>query len=227
MEVTVLTGLPFTVDAEDAAARLKLDEVLREEFDDILAEALAVANPKMLYGRADVTLSGDSEVTVGGMSFKSRVLWANMREIAVAYPYVATCGRELHDLAQSKDDPLERYWVEFVSELILREGLAAGLTIIRGREETGTLYAMNPGSLPDWPISQQRPLFALLGDVMDDIGVELTESCLMMPVKSVSGLLFQSEKHYTNCSLCPREGCPNRRDPYNPDLEKEYGIGGG
>ncbi len=28
--------------------------------------------------------------------------------------------------------------------------------------------AMNPGSLGDWPISQQRPLFDLLGDVEAD-----------------------------------------------------------
>ena len=30
---------------------------------------------------------------------------------------------------------------------------------------------MNPGSLADWPLAQQRPLFSILGDTESTIGV--------------------------------------------------------
>ena len=221
MEVKVLQNLPLNLDVEDLAARLKLDDEMRDEFGDIFKEALAVARPKMLYGRAEVVRKEGNVVAVGGMEFRSKVLYINMEKIRTAYPYVATGGRELFDLAKAKADPLERYWIDSIAEAALRAGLAAALERIRHDEGTGALYAMNPGSLPDWPIAQQRPLFRLLGDVMEKIGVELTESMLMLPVKSVSGLLFESEEHYTNCSMCPREWCVGRREPFNPELYKE------
>lgn len=206
---------------------LKIDEDMWDEFVEVYERALQVANPKMLYGRCGVSLDDDGKtVRAGDMKFKSRVLHVNMKGISTAFPYVATGGRELHDLAASMPDPLSKYWVDSFAEAALRSALTHGFKEVHAREGTGTLYAMNPGSLPDWPISQQRPLFDLLGDVMGDIGVELTDSFLMMPVKSVSGLMFEAKEHYTNCSLCPREGCPGRREPYDPSLyHDKYGLG--
>ena len=59
-----------------------------------------------------------------------------------------------------------------------------------------------------------------------EIGVELTDSFLMLPVKSVSGLMFESEEHYTNCTLCPRAKCPGRRSPFDPQLYRQkYHLG--
>ena len=83
---------------------------------------------------------------------------------------------------------------------------------------------MNPGSLPDWPISQQRPLFDLVGKAAE-IGVHLTDSYLMRPLKSVSGILFATDVTYENCQLCPVERCPNRRAPYDPTLfDRKYRL---
>ena len=46
---------------------------------------------------------------------------------------------------------------------------------VEARYEPGKLSSMSPGSLEDWPISQQRPLFSLFGDVEAKIGVKLTK----------------------------------------------------
>ena len=82
---------------------------------------------------------------------------------------------------------------------------------------------MNPGSLADWPLEQQAELFEVLGDVRGAVGVELTESCLMIPIKSVSGIRFSTEVQFENCQLCPRDVCPGRRAPYDPELhERKY-----
>jgi predicted transcriptional regulator len=82
---------------------------------------------------------------------------------------------------------------------------------------------MNPGSLTDWPLREQRALFSLLGDVQATVGVELTNSLLMVPTKSVSGIFFPAEESFASCQLCPREACPNRRAPYDPELyDRKY-----
>ena len=87
---------------------------------------------------------------------------------------------------------------------------------------------MAPGSLADWPITQQQQLFSLFGDVEAKIGVRLTDSFLMLPMKSVSGVYFPTETSFESCRLCPRKVCPGRRAPYDPKLwEERYAEGEG
>jgi hypothetical protein len=85
---------------------------------------------------------------------------------------------------------------------------------------------MAPGSLADWPIEEQAPLFKLLGDVDASIGVKLTDSMLMLPAKSISGVYFPADVSFFSCQLCPRERCESRKAKYDPKLAQEYGIKG-
>ncbi|MBN1902577.1 hypothetical protein JW926_14730 [Candidatus Sumerlaeota bacterium] len=91
------------------------------------------------------------------------------------------------------------------------------------RHLLGKSASMSPGSLKDWPLEEQIPLFSLLGDTRESIGVSLTESLLMTPTKTISGIWFATEESFESCQLCPREECPARRAPYDKDLyEKKY-----
>lgn len=66
----------------------------------------------------------------------------------------------------------------------------------------------------DWNIGQQRMIFhALTGNTM---GVRLTGECLMIPQKSISGIvgIGSSKKHienYNPCKFCNKQDCPGRR----------------
>jgi hypothetical protein len=84
---------------------------------------------------------------------------------------------------------------------------------------------MNPGSLQNWPITQQNELFSIFRNVEALIGVRLTQSCLMIPLKSVSGIYFPTQIKFESCQLCPREKCEGRRALYNLELKNTvYGI---
>jgi hypothetical protein len=84
---------------------------------------------------------------------------------------------------------------------------------------------MQPGSLPDWPIDQQKPLFEILGPIPEKIQVRLTSSCLMLPTNSLSGIYFRDPEGFISCRLCSRK-CPRRKAPFDPEqlarLENEY-----
>ena len=79
---------------------------------------------------------------------------------------------------------------------------AHGLTISR---------RFSPGYC-DWHIGQQRMLFwALRGNT---VGIRLTEVCLMLPQKSVSGIIGigPSEiENYNPCRTCDKHDCVGRR----------------
>ena len=69
-----------------------------------------------------------------------------------------------------------------------------------------------------WPIEQQGELLSLFGDVKKLIGVELTDSFLMIPKKSISGVIFPTEIDFRSCQVCHRENCPSRSAPFDEIL---------
>ena len=58
----------------------------------------------------------------------------------------------------------------------------------------------------------------LPGNAAKSISVTLTESSLMRPLKSVSGILFPCDEAFVSCSRCARDKCAGRRAPYERHL---------
>ncbi len=225
METVVLDAIPFApnMGALLRTLRLKPEGRHADRLRELAAQAKAVARPKAMYREAYVEARDEDSVTIDGVRLTSRVLRVNLEQAQRAFPFVTTCGRELVAWAETFEDMLERYYADTIMEAALRVAQRAFEADLEARFAPGRTSAMNPGSLAEWPINEQRPLFALLGDVRATIGVELTDSYLMVPVKSVSGLRFPTEARFENCQLCQRPQCPSRRAPYDRELfEKRY-----
>ena len=189
-----------------------------EDFVGLLNQALPLARPKAALGTAKIdSLDETGKVVIEGIEFHSLLLAQNLGEVHTAWPYLATCGRELYEHTQSIPDPFERFWLEEVMQQALTDVRAAMLKLLADEIYEGKVAAMGPGSLEEWPISQQRPLFRLLGDAPERCGVTLADTLLMLPNKSVSGIFFPNEHGYVNCRLCPKENCPNRKAEYDPE----------
>jgi len=220
METVLLDGVRFEPDFDWLlqALHLRPESAHAARVRELAREAQSVARPKALYGVAYIEDRGDDFVIADGVRLTSRVLRVNLEGVHRVFPYVATCGRELDEWSSSLSDLLESFWADAIKEHALRQVISALNSDLAERYQPGPTSAMNPGSLADWPMPEQRPLFALLGDVRRAIGVELKDSFLMVPVKSVSGLRFPNTTSFENCQLCRREGCPGRRAPYDLEL---------
>lgn len=221
----LLTQIGFELDVDGLLKRLHLDEQGSDaaRVRELAAEAQAIGRPKVLYRAAYIDERGDDYVVVDGIRLTSRILRVNLENTYRVFPFVATCGRELKDWSDGISDMLESYWAGGIKEAVLGAAFRAFGEDLAGRFHPGRTSSMNPGSLEDWPMPEQKQLFRLLGDPEEAIGVTLSDSFLMVPVKSVSGLRFASETSFENCQLCPRERCPGRRAPYDRDLyERKY-----
>ena len=119
-------------------------------------------------------------------------------------------------------DVVRAYFWDALKNAVLRATVTYLAAHLQRTYALGPLARMNPGSLADWPVTQQLALFALLGDVETGIGVTLTDHCLMLPLKSVSGLYFPTEVTFESCQLCPRTRCEGRRAAYDPAVQKKY-----
>ena len=186
----------------DAAQRLQPKILMREMFID-----------------AHTTVDGLPSVTIGDVQFVGKALRV-LDDVHRVIGYVATCGNEMESYDIYSLDMLAPYWLDIVKNQAL--GTARRYMLDYCKEQMGITKALslNPGSgnVDIWPIEQMQGLFQLLGGA-NQIGVELTESSLMVPNKSISGMLFASATtDYESCACCERENCPNRRVPFKKVL---------
>ncbi len=207
---TVLPRVRVEPDSEDAPAVEKLLERVRP-----------IVKPKAVCALCFIDRRQDDTLFIGDAAFTSRVLAVNLADTHRVFPYIATCGRELDDPRGLAEDPLEEYWLDQVRIIALHAAIGAAKAHLEQMYEPGKLSSMSPGSLEDWPVSEQTPLFSLFGDVQSLIGVQLTDSYLMVPLKSVSGIYFPTESDFSSCRLCPRRHCPGRQAGYEDELWQE------
>jgi hypothetical protein len=220
LQYTILDQIPFTVDPPALMKRLRVKESgpHAAEFSHLVEQAQTVARPRALYLPAYITHRGEDWVELEGLRFDSRILAVNLQQAYRVFPYLVTCGPELQEWAAALDDILLSFWAEGIKEAALSCAITALNAHMEDGYRLGHTASMNPGSLVDWPIQQQRVFFDLLRGQESAIGVCLTDSMLMVPNKSVSGIRFPTEAAFESCQLCPREGCPGRRTVYDPEL---------
>ncbi|MBS3782895.1 MAG: vitamin B12 dependent methionine synthase [Anaerolineae bacterium] len=225
LEPVVMDDVAFRPDLERLMRKLRIKEESRhaDQLTALVEEAKAIARPRAMYRVAYIDSRDESRVVIGSVRFHSRVLRVNLDGVHRVFPFAVTCGGELHEWMRGKDDLLVRYYADVISETALRKAAARLRAQLVRRYALGRTSTMSPGSLEDWPIQEQRPLFDLLGDPEETIGVRLTDSMLMIPSKSVSGIRFSVEKTFESCQLCQREPCPSRKAPYDQGLyERRY-----
>jgi len=218
MEKHIIQDIALSISEKELLRTLRIEADPNDEdyqtVTGMLHAALDCARPKFVYGLAAVTEKGDDYVVIEGRRIISPLVRRNLDQTHRIIPYIATCGVEAEEWSRQYTDMLEHFWADEIKKMILGRCIAAMRQTVQKKYFTGTdISQMNPGSLPEWPISEQANLFALIGDVEKDIGVTLTDSFLMLPSKSVSGFFFSSATHYENCRLCPMPNCPNRRVP--------------
>lgn len=216
---SIVDTITFAPDVQKIKQEIKLHEAypeLEPQFDQLVRCASEVARPRALYRRAVVEdVAGDS-VLISGHTFESSILPRLFRRGDVVFPYIATCGYELEELDVSAYDMLASWWRACIETEALHCAMQALENEVQQHNGQAALSSVNPGSgnVDVWPIEQQASLFSLVGDTAHTIGVELTESYLMRPSKSLSGILFASEHSYCNCNSCTRQNCPDRRAPF-------------
>lgn len=221
MDPIIFKDIAFELSAQDIAPQLHIEPGTEDyvAFEGLLREASAVARPKAIYTTSFITDRGEDFVELDGVRMQSHVMAANFKDIHRAFPFVMTCGAEVEEWSAGITDMLQSWWMDAVMARLLGKATEHLGAHLRDGLKLGKFSSMNPGSLPDWPITEQTKLFGLLGGVKAFIGVTLTYSMLMIPAKSVSGIYFQTETNYENCELCTRGDCPGRRKPFD---EKSY-----
>jgi hypothetical protein len=223
--VNVVEEVAVKLNSQSIAARLHAGRVDDTETVARLVKRVEnVIRPMTYYRICYVDEKENGGVILEGVRFTSRVLRTNLENVWKVFPYVVTIGDEFDELTRDCSDLLEKYYLDVIGNVALAKAQTQLGNDLKSRFRIEKISHMNPGSLNDWPIDQQEPLFSILGDVFGHIGVRLSQSFLMEPAKSLSGIFFPTETPFESCQLCSRKDCPARRAAYDAHLVKRYGI---
>lgn len=220
----ILSEIPVQFNPNEVKKELHWNDKRSSEHDilSLLEEAKSIIQARALYEVAYIDSKGKDTVKVNGITFKSRVLRINLEPTEKIFPYIISIGKSLEDRASASADLLTQYYLETIGDMAL--GFAESYLEQHLKRQHGLkkLGSMSPGSLEDWPVTEQKPLFSLFDKPERLIGVRLNSHMMMVPRKSISGIFFPTEEDFFSCQLCTRERCPSRKAPYDESLLKKY-----
>lgn len=220
--IEVLDSIPVEFDTESLmkTCRIQPGSEDAEAFLRPVDKAREIAKPKAVYREAFIEDRSEDTVVVDGVTLTSSMLARSLGKVERVFAFVATCGHEMDEVDLPSDDFLAEYWWDQIKAAALDCATTYLDEHLKRRFRLDKTAQMHPGSadVEVWPIQQQKELFSLLGDVKGLIGVQLTESYLMIPNKSVSGVIFATEGDFRSCQVCRRKNCPNRTAEFDENL---------
>jgi hypothetical protein len=188
--------------------------------EEALNEAGELCNIRAEYRIYDeVSLDKtDKSLSINNIRFDIKeAAFSQLKKIESVAVFACTAGEGIGRRSRelmTGDDPLMGYIFDVTGSVVvdaaaslMQDRLASSL-ITNGQKITNRYY---PGYC-GWSVSEQHKLFKLLPD--NFCGIRLTDSALMDPVKSGSGIIGIGEHvKYTRytCSYCTRTDCVYRK----------------
>jgi hypothetical protein len=229
---TYQVDIPLKIDTAAVIKRLKprsgserMEQMaarMEKTTAELAEKALSVAMPKGIYRISRSRVIDRGTVEIDGIRFTSRSLSKCLEGQPVVYPLIATAGQELDDLPVERGDLMRQYTLDAIKMVILFSAAEYLTNFIKEKHSLNGSATLNPGEFDDFPIGQQKPLFALFGEAAAQIGVSLTSGGALKPTKSRSGILFPNETGFMSCKLCIMARCPGRRAAYDPAEVAKY-----
>lgn len=159
----------------------------------------------------------DGIITVENESFTTgRMISSFLKNAKMVALFVCTAGSEIEKWAthyKNEGDLIFSYIIDATGSLLVEGAMDLIYKRLESYAASNQLYLTNrysPGYC-DWKVKDQEKLFSFLPNQF--CGISLSESCLMSPVKSVSGIIGLGENvKYLDyiCDTCKSNNCVYR-----------------
>jgi len=214
--VEVIDPVPLKLDAFELAGSLK-PRRLGEELVTLFEKVRPLIEPKAVYTTTHVSrFENDLVYLENEHTLRGIVLADMLNSGQEIMPYVVTIGPKL-EIEISQESLLHSYLLDKIGDYALHKALAHLRLLAEERFANlpGSLSEFSPGTGTGelFAIEQQKPLFQILEPATASVGVYLSPSLMMVPRKSISGVLAATPQEYVACAHCPRQ-CESRSAPF-------------
>lgn len=194
------------------------DAEISEQVERTLGEIAAIYQPAWGYEIVPAEAVAESYVSAQGQKIATgRIISSFLRGSRFFALFVATAGAGFDQWMsgiRAGGDILSEFTGDAIGSEIAEAAarhMAAELAKEAGARGLRISNSYSPGYC-GWNIREQRTLFSLLP--ASPCGITLTESCLMLPIKSVSGIIGigpDMEKQPYSCDICDMATCYKKR----------------
>ena len=180
-------------------------------------------NPALYYQHLEIdSVKKGAVLLEEGPKFTSPKLSKTMKDCDEIICYIATLGEDVDgEIKRLMDQKhlAKAYILDAMASVAADNMVATFHERMKNEYENQgkqVTICFSPGYC-DWPITEQKKLFSMFDS--NELDVELTDSCLMQPRKSISGVFGitpfnsnQSTHSYNPCLECNRRDCSERRN---------------
>lgn len=217
LDIPLDIGKNFLEKVMGAGINAPMERLLKEK------TSLCIENitPKTIYERFEIDkVDGDLVYFKSGDVFNGPNISRILMGSKIAILYIFTLGSRADQIIKKESqtgdtlatiimDAITTSLLEILGEFVGKKIKMEGIE----QQNWGATCAYSPGQYK-WTIEEQKKIFKMVDGKR--IGVELNNSYLMVPFKSISGVYGfgpedRIDKTRVACDLCPRENCIGRR----------------
>ena len=185
--------------------------VLEDNFNSLII-------PEIHYKIVDFRVKDEGIIHIEGtIEFESKNLSEVMKKAEKIVCFIGTLGPRIEEevgALMKNNDLSEAYILDAMGSVAVEDLVDKFQETIKKeceRESKTVTLRFSPGYC-DWALTEQKKLFSLFEP--EDIPVQLLDSCLMEPVKSISGvfgIVPLGSALYNPCRYCDDRACKVRR----------------
>lgn len=210
-----------TIERDFGYRKSNAPEPIREVIDEVLPLVPARVEPRCgfrVLPADSVIVNADSFSSEGVEFLTGPIIAKQLRKSSSVAIYVSTVGPAMERWASqlmAEGDMMRGYVVDAIASEIVEqasEWLEKKISAFVKQRGWSVTNRYSPGYC-DWPVADQHKLFSLLPPGF--CGVTLTSSALMLPIKSISGIIgvgADVTRGAYQCSICELKDCFRRRE---------------
>jgi hypothetical protein len=220
----VIDPISIELDTKELLKTLKGGRLRETDIAPIMEECRRLIEPKTVYSFSKVIGIEKADVQLESGHTLNSVLLADILKVnQVIALYVVTIGPRLEKQAseEAKSSLLQAAIMEWIADYALEKAAAYIGSFVK-KTLGSEVYHFRPGEgTPNlFDIKQQKILFQII-DPTTTIGVSLTPGFMMVPRKSISGVLAATPQEYIACQYCPKR-CENRKKPFSGEYLPQF-----
>lgn len=205
----------------DIAELLGFDhEVIPEPFPDLIAQGLlkapdlcSIKGGYKIFESIQINTYNDT-IQINDLTFSpSKIVVTQFKNATFLALFVCTAGKRISEYSKqiaSEGDSLLSYIFDVIGSLTVEKAMNKIQKTLEQKMQENELYIsdrFSPGYC-EWSVAEQQLLFSLLPN--NFCGITLSDSFLMSPIKSVSGMIAigkgLKQKGY-QCHWCNDKSC--------------------
>ncbi len=192
--------------------------------NEVLSEVSRISIPRYIYRVEKAGISERNRIKVNDLVFSpGGIILSYLPGMSHVCIFAATAGKEYETYLRNlrkEGDIVKEFVADAIGSVIAEACVVEIGKELNAYKEFKHSFPYSPGYC-GWDIREQKKLFSLFPE--EPCGIHLSESCLMTPVKSVSGFIGLGEElkpQPYRCEICNNIHCYKRKERKNDKHEK-------